>query len=262
MVAVSVEGTGWSYAVEHAVAWFTIDRGPKMNALDRAVLDGLGEAVRTANADEAVSVLVIRGAGGRAFSTGVDLAWFLSDGIMTDAGKSLQFTAMIHDRLRELEGSDVPTIAAVEGFALAGGLELALACDFLVCTDESRLGDQHSNYRLMPGAGGSQRLPRRVGRQRAMELLLTGRHVGGQEAVRIGLALQSASADTFPDLLEGLLDQLRGKSRACATHMKRAVRRGEDLPLGDALDMERLTAQEYFSGHPDALAGLHAFRDR
>lgn len=257
-----VRGSGWSYEVVDSVATFTIERSAKLNALDRGVLDGIAEAVSRANGDNLVHALVVRGDGGRAFSAGVDLAWFHAEGIMSDAGKNLEFTALIQSRLLMLEDSDVPTVAAVEGFALAGGLELALACDLLVCTDESRLGDQHANFGLMPGAGGSQRLPRRVGRQRALELLLTGRHVGGQEAVRIGLALESAPADDFPLLLSGLLDQLRASSRTCTTFMKRAVRRGQDLPLRDALEMERLTTQEYFSGHPDALAGLRAFQDR
>jgi enoyl-CoA hydratase len=255
-------GAGWSYTAERRVATFIVEREGKLNALDADVLDGLGEAVRRVQADGEIRALVVRGAGGRSFSTGVDLGWFLSGGMMSDAAKSLAFTAMIHERLRALEECDVPTVAAVEGFALAGGLELALACDLLVCTDESRLGDQHANYGLMPGAGGSQRLPRRVGQQRALELMLTGRHVGGREAVDIGLALSSAPAADFPALLDGFLDGLRGKSRAVLGHLKVAVRRGRDLPLGDALEMERLTTQEYFSGHPDALAGLREFLDR
>jgi enoyl-CoA hydratase/carnithine racemase len=175
--------------------------------------------------------------------------------MMADAGKSLALTAMTHERLRALEECEVPAVAAVEGFALAGGLELALACDPLVCTDESRLGDQHTNYGLMPGAGGSRRLQQRIGQQRALELLRTGRHVDGREAVAIGLALASAPRIGFPAPLAGRLEGLRGKSRAGSAHMKRAVRRGRDLALGDGLEMERLTTQEYFSGHPDALEG-------
>jgi enoyl-CoA hydratase/carnithine racemase len=253
---------GWSYTTQRRVATFTIERESKLNALDQGVLDGLGEAVRRVQEDGDVRALVLRGAGGRSFSTGIDLGWFLAGGMMTDAGKSLRFTAMIHDRLRVLEECTVPTIAAVDGFALAGGLELALACDLLVCSDESRLGDQHANYALVPGAGGSQRLPRRVGEQRALELMLTGRHVDGREAVDIGLALSSAPASDFGAMLDRLLDGLRGKSRAGLTHLKLAVRRGRDLALRDALEMERLTTQEYFSGHPDALEGLREFLDR
>lgn len=250
------------YEVRDSAAHITINRPGALNSINPDVMAGLAAGIDRAVADETVRVIVLQGAGSRAFSAGVDLKYFQAAGVMADAGKNLAFTASIRDLLLAVEEAPLPTIAAIDGFALAGGLELALACDFIVCTDDSRIGDQHATFNLMPGAGGSQRLPRRVGVQRALELLMTGRHIEGQEAVGIGLALTSAPAGGLDEAVEALVGQLRGKARPGLELMKRAVRRGMEMPLRDALDFERLTTQEYFSGHADAIAGLAAFNDR
>lgn len=192
----------------------------------------------------------------------MDLRFFSEQGIMANAGKSLEFTAFIWDVLFRVEEVELPTVAVVDGFALAGGLEVALACDIVVCSDECRIGDQHSNYDLMPGAGGTQHLPRRVGRLRALELLYPGRHLGGREAVAIGLALELDTADHLDAALEDLLGRLRGKSRHGLAAIRQAVRRGLEIPIRDGLDMEPLVTQEYFSRYPDALSGSSTFMTR
>jgi enoyl-CoA hydratase len=250
------------YGVRAAVAYVTLNRPEKLNALNPQVLSGLAAAVDLSSEDPDVRVIVIRGAGGRAFSAGVALTYFREHGILADAAKNLRFTATIRDTFLKIENAPVPTVAAVEGFALAGGLELALACDFILCTDECQMGDQHANYDLMPGAGGSQRLPRRIGAQRALELLLTGRRIDGAEAARIGLALKTCRAADFDGLLEEFVTPLRARSRAAVGLLKTAVRRGLELPLREALDLERLITQEYFSGYDDALNGLASFAGR
>jgi enoyl-CoA hydratase len=250
------------YEMRAAVAYVTLNRPEKLNALNPEVLSGLATAIELASEDPEVRVVVIRGAGGRAFSAGVDLTYFRDHGIMADAAKNLRFTATIRDAFLKIENAPVPTVAAVEGFALAGGLELALACDFILCTDECQIADQHANYDLMPGAGGSQRLPRRIGAQRALELLLTGRRIDGAEAARIGLALKTCPAADFDGLIEEFVAPLRAKSRAALGLLKTSVRRGLELPLREALDLERLITQEYFSGHDDASRGLASFTAR
>jgi enoyl-CoA hydratase len=250
------------FEVLDSIAYLTLNRPAALNAINGDMIDGLGRGMDRAFAEQDVRALVIRGAGGRAFSTGVDLTYFQSSGTLDDAGKNLVFTATMRDLFLRLEASDVPTVAAIEGFALAGGLELALACDFIVCTDDAAIADQHANFNLMPGAGASQRLPRRVGRQRGLELLLTGRRIDGREAVRIGLALDSCPRGLLDQLIERLVVQLRTKSPVMLRHIKRVVRQGLELPLRDALDIERLTIQEYFSCFDDARTGLEAFNSR
>jgi enoyl-CoA hydratase/carnithine racemase len=247
------------FTVEASVARLTLNRPQAFNALTPEILGAIRSAVAQVNDDTGIKALVLRGSGGQAFSTGVDLKFAMNAGIIADASAGFAFTASVRDTLIELEQCAAPTIAVVEGYTLAGGLELALACDFMLVADSAKIGDQHANFDLMPGAGSSQRLPRRIGKQAALELLLTGRYVDGAEAVRIGLALRSAPAGELDDLVEDLVGALRGKSRAALTATRAAVRRGLELPLTEALDLERLLSQEYFACHPDALRGLDAF---
>jgi enoyl-CoA hydratase/carnithine racemase len=254
--------TSTLFNVKNSVAYITLNRPKVLNAINPSTLDGIRRGVEWAVADPKICAIVIRGAGGRAFSVGVDLKYFHGNKIMANPTENLKFTSKIRDTLLQVEGSEIPTIAVIEGFALAGGLELALACDFILCTDDSKIGDHHANFDLMPGAGSTQRLPRRVGTQRALELLFTGRHVEGAEAVGIGLALSSFPANELSRSVEAFLDRLRGKSRPGLGLMKSAVRRGMELPLREALDLERLLAQEYFSFYGDALAGLATFNSR
>lgn len=252
------------FTVDEGVATLTIDHPERHNALDPTILRDLRTALATIRDDASVHVVVLRGAGGRSFSTGVDLDFAREARILEDGSAGFRFTALIRDTLVELETLAVPTIAAVDGYALAGGLELMLACDLAVCTDRSRLGDQHAAYDLLPGAGASQRLPRRIGVQPALELMFTGRHVDGPEAARLGLVLRSVSPDTLDDAVREITDRLRSTSRAALTAMKSMVTRGIQLPLRDGLDLERLLAQEYFVGQRDAVDGLDTFaaRDR
>lgn len=250
------------YEVRESVAYVTLNRPRSMNALNPPLLDGLEQSVDAAAADENVRVIVFSGAGDRAFSAGVDLKHFHDNDVMADVGEHLRFTARLRDLFLKIERVPLPTIAAIRGYALAGGLELALSCDFIICTDDSQIGDQHSNYDLMAGGGGTQRLPRRIGTQHALELLFTGRRVAGDEAVRIGLAFATCPSGELDQTVESLVTQLRSKSRTGLGLMKEAVRRGMELPLREALDLERLIVQEYFSCYGEATAGVTAFNSR
>jgi len=250
------------YGAREGIAYLTLNRPKSMNALNPALLAALDVAVDRAVADGEVKAIVFAGAGDRAFSAGVDLKHFHDHDVMQDVGEHLRFTARLRDLFLKIENAPLPTVAAVQGYALAGGLELALACDFIICTEDSQIGDQHSNYNLMAGGGGTQRLPRKVGAQRALELLYTGRRVDGQEAVRIGLALATCPRGELDSAVELLVAQLRTKSRVGLGLMKQAVHRGSELPLRDALDLERLIVQEYFSCYGEATEGVTAFNSR
>jgi enoyl-CoA hydratase/carnithine racemase len=250
------------YEVRDKVAHITINRPKSMNALNPAVLTGIAEGVDRAAADPMVKAIVIRGTGGKAFSAGVDLKHFHNEGVIGDVGAHLLFTAKLRDTLIKVEKTPLPVIAVVQGYALAGGLELVLACDFLICTHGSQIGDQHANYGLMAGGGGTQRLPRRIGAQRALELLYTGRRMDGHEAVRTGLALATYTDAELDAGVEALLANLRNKSRVGMGLMKSTVQRGMELPLREALDIERLVVQEYFSCYGDADQGVTDFNQK
>ena len=247
------------YEVRDRVAHITLNRPKAMNAINPPMLDEMWAALDAATADANVKVIVLRGAGGRAFSAGVDLKHFKEQGVIDDVGAHLIFTARLRDTFLKIEATPLPVIAVVEGYALAGGLELAMSCDLIVCRDEVQIGDQHANYGLMAGGGGTQRLPRRVGSQRALELLFTARRLTGPQAVACGLALESFPTDALDAGVEALLANLRNKSRTGLGLMKNTVHRGMELPLRQALDIERLVVQEYFSCYPDAQHGVDDF---
>jgi len=161
-----------------------------------------------------------------------------------------------------LEDLPVPTIEGVHGFALAGGLELGLACEMTLAAEDARLGDQHANFGLMPGGGSTQRLPRRVGMQRAMELLTTGRWLSGPEAVEWGLALRAVPQETLEAELEALLAQLRDKSRTGLAWTKSIARQGQDLPLPAGIEQEGMAFVQYFATSPHPQEGIQAFKER
>ena len=152
---------------------------------------------------------MVRGEG-RAFCSGADL--IAMDAAFADHSRLSRYLEEINACLFRLEELPVPVIAAVHGFVLAGGLELMLACDMAIAAEDARIGDQHVNFGLMPGGGSTQRLPRRIGMQRAMELLTTGRWLSGAEAAAWGLVLRAVPVEKLDQELEELLSPLRTKS--------------------------------------------------
>src|SRR5207248_7278344 len=165
------------------VAVVTVDRQDALNALDLATLTRLRDELRTLADDDAVRVVVLTGAGDRAFVAGADIKYM--SGLGVDEAKA--WGALGHDAGRLLETMPKPTIAAVNGFALGGGCELALACDIRYASTNARLGQPEVNLGIIPGWGGTQRLARVCGLGVAKELIFTGRIVDADEALRIGL---------------------------------------------------------------------------
>jgi enoyl-CoA hydratase len=161
----------------------TIDREEALNALDVETLEALRGVLRTAAADDAVRVVVLTGAGEKAFAAGADIKYMSA----LDVGDAQAWGALGHEVGRLLETMPKPTIAAVNGFALGGGCELALACDIRYCSSRAKLGQPEVNLGIVPGWGGTQRLVHAVGAGYAKELIFTGRLVAAEEALRIGL---------------------------------------------------------------------------
>ena len=242
-----------------AVATLTLNRPDALNALSPALLEQFSDAVTAVSKDESVKALVIRGEG-RAFCAGADLLFF--DTVFADLSRLPPYVQLLNRCLLQLEELPIPVIAVAHGFTLAGGLELMLACDLALAATDARIGDQHANFGLMPGGGSTQRLPRRIGMQRAMELLTTGRHLSGVEAAEWGLVLSTVPPESLDAELESLLSQLRNKSRAGLGWIKSVTQRGKDLPLRDGIALESLAFTQYFATSPHPQEGIRAFKEK
>jgi len=254
-----VEYTNIKLEKENSVATIRLNRPDAMNAISPDLLSDLAHALDEVGDDQAVKALVIRGEG-RAFCAGADLVYFETAFAKSDLLPP--YLQRFNDCLFQMEALPVPVIAVVHGFALAGGLELMLACDMALAVDDARIGDQHVNFGLMPGGGSTQRLPRRIGMQRAMELLTTGRWLSGAEAADWGLILRSAPADALEDELERLLAPLRTKSRAGLAWIKSVAQRGQSLPLRDGVAIEIMAFAQYVATSPHPSEGLRAFKEK
>jgi enoyl-CoA hydratase len=239
------------------VAVLTIDRPEAMNALDVPTLSALRDALDDASADEEIRVVVLTGAGEKAFAAGADIKYMSS----LDVAQAKEWGALGHDCTRLLETIPQPTIAAVNGFALGGGCELALACDFRYASSAARLGQPEINLGIIPGWGGTQRLARVCGVGVAKELILTGRLVDAEEALRIGLV----NAVYEPgELLEKTLETARllaSKSPVALAAAKAAINRALGGDHAANLEAEADAFGNLFSSE-DAKEGLTAFIEK
>ena len=254
-----MEYTNIKLEKENAVATIRLNRPDALNALGPDLLAELSGAISDAGKDETIKALVVRGEG-RAFCAGADLTYF--ETAFSDPGLLAAYLEQMNGCLFQLEELPIPAIAVVHGFALAGGLELMLACDLAIAAQDARIGDQHVNFGLMPGGGSTQRLPRRVGMQRAMELLTTGRWLSGAEAAEWGLVLRAVPAGELDQDLERLLAPLRVKSRPGLGWIKSVTQRGRDLPLRDGIALEGLAFRQYVSSSSHPREGIKAFREK
>ncbi|MBK9517171.1 MAG: enoyl-CoA hydratase/isomerase family protein [Anaeromyxobacter sp.] len=240
------------------VATVTIDRPRQLNALDARTLTELGEVLAGFAARPAeVRAVVLTGGGEKAFVAGADIAAMSR----LSPAEAAAFAALGHRTLAALEALPVVTVAAVNGFALGGGCELAMACDLVYASERARFGQPEVNLGLVPGFGGTQRLSRRVGLMRAKELILSGEPVDAARALAIGLTLE-----VLPP--ERLLEHARAKARAIAARGPRAValakrllQEGADLPLPAALDLERERFAAILGG-AEAQEGMAAFLEK
>lgn len=192
------------YDTAGAIATITVNRPDKLNALNAATINELHAAFREAAADDGVRALIVTGAGGKAFVAGADIGELATMGPLNGVRISRQG----QDAFRFLETMGKPVIAAVNGFALGGGLELALACHLRVASAKARFGLPEVKLGIIPGYGGTVRLPRLVGRGRALELILTGEMIDAAEAHRIGLVNRVAEPDALLDETRALAEKI------------------------------------------------------
>lgn len=237
----------------------TINRPEKRNCLDNETLTEWLAALKRIDEREDVKSLSVHGAGEH-FSAGADLSMFLNAIESDDRGPIDRFIRLIHEVTGELEALDIPTVAAVDGYALAGGLEVLLACDLRVATESATIGDQHANYGLVAGGGGTQRLIRQIDVCKANELMYTGRRLTGAEAAEWGLVNRAVPEPEFHDVVDQLVTELGSKSRGAAALTKRLMRRGKQVDKETALELERQSVVDhYFS--KDAVEGFTAFAE-
>ena len=246
-------------SVEGATATLTMNRPDTLNALSPQMVGEMTSAVAWAERLDEVKALVIKGEG-RAFCAGADLK-VMEDAFGDPPALEAHLLAL-NDFLFRLEEVPVPVVAVVHGYALAGGLELLLACDLVIATEDARIGDQHANYGLMPGGGSTQRLPRKLGHQRAMELLFTGRWLTGREAEEWGLVTRAVPADSLEEELKDLLSTLEDKSKDGLGWIKRAVAAGRNMTLRDGVAFEVRAFARLVATSPDPKEGVRAFREK
>lgn len=243
------------FEADGAVGLITLDR-PPVNALSAELIDDLTEAIDAA-ADPGIRAVVVTGA--PHFAAGADIAAFKE--AMDSGGSASEVGVHLAAACNRLEALEKPVIAAVRGFALGGGLEIAMACDFRLLADSARVGQPEIKLGIIPGAGGTQRLPRLVGMARARDMVMSGRMVDAEEAVVIGLADRVIPEDALDgEALEAAHTWSRGPTRALAL-VKRVMTEGFGLPLQDALTLEAQAFADVFATG-DARRGVDAFLEK
>lgn len=222
--------------VEHKghVAVVTINRPDKLNALDYDLITEIRTTVETLSEDDGVGAIVLTGAGEKAFVAGADIGGLVDQGVLGGTANAKHG----QDLTRAIGLSPKPVIAAINGFALGGGLELAIACDMRFAADTAKLGLPEVSLGIIPGYGGTQRLPRLVGMGDALRMILTGDHIGADEALRIGLVQGVFPAAELLAEVEKIAARIVSRGANAVALAKQAARRGASMPLEDGLDLE------------------------
>jgi enoyl-CoA hydratase/carnithine racemase len=236
------------------VLTLTLNRPAEMNALNSKLLESIEQAMEHASASDHVGVVVITGAG-RAFCAGADL--LEAEELTNDAGSFGMWLKSWQRAFGSIGRCPKPVIAAINGVALAGGLELALACDVIVASDAARLGDGHIRYGLVPGGGGSKRLPDAVGSRRARWLMFTGEVLGAASALEMGLVQQVFASAVFAEEVQAVATTIAGRSPAALASMKTMT--ASSLVTDQSLADEIESAVDVVTS-ADAREGLAAFR--
>lgn len=238
---------------EDRVATLIVDRQEKKNSMTVEMRQEIGQAFRDFSKDKKLRVIVVRGAGDKAFSSGGDLAEFLKL-----APHELETWG---DEMTELERCPNPVIAAVDGFCLGAGLELALGCDIRVATNRSQFGFPEVSLGMIPGSGGSQRIMRLIGMTRTKFALMTSRRISADEAERWGLINLCVNPEELEETVEGLVKRFIEIPPLSLRAIKKVLQQGADAPLPVALELERKTYAWLRTTH-DYVEGVNAFLEK
>ena len=240
------------------IAVLTLNRPQAHNALNEAIRIEMAEALARITADPEVAVVVLTGAGDRAFSAGMDLKEFSAQ---VQQMSSAELGALRHSRWRPLVDFNKPLIAAVNGLAIGGGLELALLCDILVAADSASFALAEVKRGIIPGNGGTQRLARRIGIGRATEMILTGRSYTAQKALALGMVDHVVPAAEVMDKAIGIACEIQANAPLAVRAAREAIQRGTEMPLREALRMEHDLLNFLFTTE-DAREGPRAFVEK
>jgi enoyl-CoA hydratase len=240
--------------VEGEVGIITINRPKVLNAINHEVISEIVDALTEFDGNDNVHVMVLTG-NQKAFAAGADIGEMSSEGTVSILLKD-QFATW--DKIRLIKK---PIIAAVSGYALGGGCELAMACDMIVASESAQFGQPEINLGIMPGAGGTQRLTRAVGKYKAMEMILTGAMVSANEAKAIGLVNRVAPVELYLETAKSLAQEIAKKSPLAVRLAKDAVLKSFDVPIVEGIEFERKNFYMLFSSQ-DQKEGMKAFLEK
>jgi len=245
------------YELKGHIAVVTLDRADALNAFNFETLEELQKAVEAIRTNREVRIVIFTGAGGKAFSVGADLKErrTLSD---EEVKRNIYKIGEVFTAIDQLPQ---PTIAAINGFAFGGGMELALACDFRIASAGTLMGLTETSLAIIPGAGGTQRLPRLIGQAKALELILTGRRISSEEALQYGLVNAVAEKENVLDECQKLAEVMLGNGPVALQQAKFAVKQGMNANLQTGLQIER-KAYEVTIPTEDRLEALAAFSEK
>jgi enoyl-CoA hydratase/carnithine racemase len=224
--------------VRDQIAFVTFNRPESMNAVNRQMAGELVDACRQIEEDSAIRIAIFTGAGDKAFSAGMDLKERAESGSSPIERRQQKLSATIHTQSRAVAAITKPTIAAIRGYCVGGGLEFALACDMRVAAEDAKLGLAEVKRGLIPGAGGTQRLARTVGVAKALEICLTGDNVTGAEALRLGLVNCAVPAGDVMKAAEDLAKRILKGAPMSVLFIKEAIKKGVELSLDEGFRLE------------------------
>lgn len=242
---------------EEGIGFITINRPKYLNALDRGTVEELSEVIDLVSADDEIKVIILTGAGDKAFIAGGDIA-FLKELTPVEARK---FAAFGHAVLRKMESLPKPIIAAINGFCLGGGCELAMACDFSIASSKAKFGQPEVSLGVTAGFGGTQRLPRLIGVGRARQLLYTGDMIDAGEALRIGLVNEVVPDGELMNYVVGIARRIITKGQMAVRFSKAAVNNGMQTDIDRAMTIECDIFALCFSTE-DQKEGMNAFMEK
>lgn len=242
-------------SIENGIAVVTINRPEVRNAVDKETWGLLRKTFENLDSNRAVRAIIVTGAGEKAFVAGADLNSLKVRSVLETLDS--ENNAVV----RAIEKVSKPTIAAINGYCLGGGCEIALACDIRIAAEKAKIGQTELNVGILPGAGGTQRLRNLVGQGKAMEMILTGEPVSAQEAYEIGLVNKVVPLDKLMEEAMSMAKKIAEKSPVVTKLAKRAIQNGADLPIDTGLLIEILSQSVVFSTK-DHLEGINAFLEK
>ena len=249
-----VQYSNLKYAIKDSIGYVIINREPQLNALNQETLDELQDIFKHFNSDDHVRGIILTGAGHKAFAAGADIKEFMDLSVIQARWLSERGHIIFTDLI---EASPKPVIAAINGYALGGGLEMALACHIRIASENARMGLPEVSLGLIPGYGGTQRLPKLIGKGQAMQMILTGDMIDAQQAYELGLVNEVIAQDKLIARAEEILQKIFTRSRVAITNAIAAINAAEDRQqTGNKVEMD---AFGHLFGTEDFKEGVSAF---